>query len=136
MEENLYTPVGLRTLPAGDGHYIKKYGGDQWHRDSSYHQGTVWSWLLGVYADALIKTQGAKGKAKAKKIIAAFNYHLNEGCIGSVSEIYDADAPHHPRGCVAQAWSVAEILRVVKEYRLYGMMKRSKAIKVTPLPVT
>jgi predicted glycogen debranching enzyme len=118
VEEKLYTPVGLRTLPMGDERYVHNYGGDQWHRDSSYHEGTVWSWLLGPYADALIKVYGIKGKTKAKKIIAAFKYHLSEGCMGSVAEIFDADAPHHPRGCVAQAWGVAEWLRVMKEYGL------------------
>jgi glycogen debranching enzyme len=61
---------------------------------------------------------GIKGKTKAKKIIAAFKYHLSEGCMGSVAEIFDADAPHHPRGCVAQAWGVAEWLSVMKEYGL------------------
>ncbi len=119
VTEKLYTPVGLKSLPADDVHYVNHYGGDQWHRDSAYHEGTVWSWLLGAYVDAVIKVYGAKGKTKAQKIISKFKYHLNEGCIGSVSEIFDADAPHHPRGCIAQAWGVAEILRVVKDYQLY-----------------
>jgi predicted glycogen debranching enzyme len=118
VEEKLYTPVGLRSLPMDDEHYVHNYGGDQRHRDSSYHEGTVWSWLLGAYVDSLIKVYGIKGKTKAKKTIAAFKYHLSEGCIGSVSEIFDADVPHHPRGCIAQAWGVAEILRVIKEYGL------------------
>ncbi len=65
----------------------------------------------------LMKANGEKSKLKT--MIENFQYHLNEGCIGSVSEIFDADAPHHPRGCVAQAWSVAEILRVIKDYELY-----------------
>jgi predicted glycogen debranching enzyme len=119
IEEKLYTPVGLRSLPMEDAHYVRHYGGDQWHRDSSYHQGTVWSWLLGAYVDAAMKLNTKSGKLKAKKIVDDFKYHLNEGCIGSVSEIFDADAPHHPRGCVAQAWGVAEVLRVMKEYGLY-----------------
>ncbi|WP_460555737.1 amylo-alpha-1,6-glucosidase [Ferruginibacter profundus] len=119
VTEKLYTPVGLRSLPADDIHYVRHYGGDQWHRDSSYHQGTVWSWLLGAYVDAVIKVYGAKGKVKAQKIINDFKYHLSEGCIGTVAEIFDADAPHHPRGCMAQAWGVAEVLRVIKEYGLY-----------------
>jgi len=120
VEEKLYTPVGLRSLPGDDKYYVPAYGGDQWHRDSSYHQGTVWSWLLGPYVDALIKVQGTRGKEQAKKIIENFRYHLDEGCIGSVSEIFDADPPHHPRGCVAQAWGVAEMLRVIENYQLYG----------------
>jgi glycogen debranching enzyme len=117
VEEKLYTPVGLRSLPAEDAHYVHQYGGDQWHRDSSYHEGTVWSWLLGPYVDALMKVK--RQTSDAKKVIENFSYHLNEGCIGQVSEIFDADAPHHPRGCVAQAWGVAEVLRVMKEYELY-----------------
>jgi predicted glycogen debranching enzyme len=129
VEKNLYTSVGLRSLPKTDLHYVGVYGGDQWHRDSSYHEGTVWSWLLGPYVDAIIKVNGEKGKAKAQKVINDFKYHQNEGCIGSVSEIFDADAPHHPRGCIAQAWGVAEVLRVMKEYGLYGDVKKTKKRK-------
>ena len=127
VEENLYTPVGLRSLPKSDAHYIGVYGGDQWHRDSSYHQGTVWSWLLGPYVDALVKVKSKK--SKVKKVIDNFKYHLNEGCIGSVSEIFDADAPHHPRGCVAQAWGVAEVLRVIKEYELHDASEKKAPAK-------
>ena len=116
IEEQLYTTVGLRTLPETDKHYIPVYGGDQWHRDSAYHEGTAWSWLLGPYVDALIRVNDLRDKAE--KVINDFAYHLNEACIGSVSEIFDAKAPHHPRGCFAQAWGVAEILRVIKEYNL------------------
>jgi predicted glycogen debranching enzyme len=132
VEENLYTPVGLRSLPRSDSHYVPVYGGDQWHRDSAYHEGTVWSWLLGAYVDAIVKTQGTSGKAQAVKVIEDFKYHLNEGCIGSVSEIFDADAPHHPRGCVAQAWGVAEVLRVIKDYHLYDtkMEKEEEKMEV------
>jgi len=115
-EQQLYTPAGLRSLPANDERYIPVYGGEQYRRDSSYHQGTVWSWLLGAYIDALMKVKSEK--SKVKEIIDAFLYHLNEGCIGSVSEIFDSEAPHYPRGCVAQAWGVAEILRVIKEHGL------------------
>ncbi|MEP7164370.1 MAG: amylo-alpha-1,6-glucosidase [Ferruginibacter sp.] len=127
VEEKLYTPVGLKSLPADDGRYVGIYGGDQMHRDSSYHQGTVWSWLLGAYIDAVMKVEGKR--SKAKKIIDAFKYHLEEGCIGSVSEIFDADAPHHPRGCIAQAWGVAEVLRVIKEYDLSSERNKIKKIK-------
>jgi predicted glycogen debranching enzyme len=127
--ENLYTPVGLRSLPKSDGHYIGVYGGDQWHRDSSYHEGTVWSWLLGAYIDAIMKLRADSYEQRARKVIEDFKYHLNEGCIGSVSEIFDADAPHHPRGCVAQAWGVAEILRVIKEYNLYSIETGKKKME-------
>ncbi len=116
IAQQLYTPVGLRTLPATDKHYIPDYGGDAYHRDSAYHEGTVWSWLLGPYVDAIMKVHGSK--EKAQQVIRNFTYHLNEGCIGSVSEIFDAAAPHHPRGCVAQAWGVAEIVRVITDHQL------------------
>ncbi|MEJ8843627.1 amylo-alpha-1,6-glucosidase [Lacibacter sp. H375] len=115
VTSELYTPVGLRSLPQGDERYVGVYGGLPLKRDGSYHQGTVWSWLLGPYADAIKKTGITNSKKQIKKIIDSFAYHLNEGCIGSVSEIFDADAPHTPRGCVAQAWGVAEWLRIVKE---------------------
>jgi glycogen debranching enzyme len=124
VEEKLYTPVGLRSLPQDDSRYVCVYGGDAFKRDSCYHQGTVWGWLLGPYVDTLMSEpgfvglDGLSGKEKAKNVIERFQYHLNEGCIGSVSEIFDADAPHYPRGCAAQAWSVGEILRVIKEYDL------------------
>jgi predicted glycogen debranching enzyme len=127
VEEKLYTPVGLRSLPAEDVHYVHHYGGDQWHRDSSYHEGTVWSWLLGPYVDALMKVES--GKLKAESVIANFKYHLNEACIGQVSEIFDADVPHHPRGCVAQAWSLAEILRITREYELYDVEEKKAGKK-------
>lgn len=129
IKDELYTPVGLRTLPQSDVHYIHHYGGDQWHRDSAYHEGTVWSWLLGAYVDAIMKSGARGNKSEARKIIEDFGYHLNEGCIGSVSEIFDADAPHHPRGCVAQAWGVAEVLRVMVEYELYENMPPKKTAK-------
>lgn len=116
VERELYTRVGLRTLPVSDSRYIPHYGGDQWHRDSAYHQGTVWSWLLGPYVDALVKTNSNQEKISA--VIEGIQHHLEEGFIGSVSEIFDADRPHHPRGCVAQAWGVAEWLRVIVDYNL------------------
>lgn len=128
VEEQLYTPVGLRTLPRTDSRYVPVYIGDPYHRDSAYHEGTVWSWLLGPYVDALVKTPGLK--FKAQEVIDKFQYHLNEACIGSVSEIFDADAPHHPRGCIAQAWSVAEILRVIKDYQLYSLNMEKTELKL------
>src|SRR5450432_251433 len=116
IEDKLYTPVGLKSLTPDDIHYSGIYGGSAFKRDSSYHQGTVWTWLLGPYVDALVKTYGSK--IRAQEVINQFRYHLKEGCIGSVSEIADGDEPHLPRGCIAQAWGVAEILRVMKEYEL------------------
>jgi len=121
VEEHLYTPVGLRTLPSSDNNYQPVYGGDQFDRDSAYHEGTVWSWLLGPYVDALMVTEENRHDArmKANCIIKAFSYHLNEAGIGSVSEIFDAEPPHEPRGCIAQAWGVAEVLRVIIDYQLF-----------------
>lgn len=133
VEEHLYTPVGLKTLPGSDSHYIPAYGGDQYHRDAAYHEGTVWSWLLGPYVDALIRVQGARDKAR--QVIHNFRYHLNEAGIGSVSEIFDAEPPHSPRGCIAQAWGVAEVLRVIKEYQLYDVKIDKAVIKMEPTEV-
>lgn len=118
IEENLYTPVGLRSLSPLHINYKPIYGGDQLSRDSAYHQGTVWSWLLGPYIDAIIRYNGLKGIEKAKRIIHSFKFHLMEAGIGTVSEIFDAEQPNSPRGCIAQAWSVGEILRVYKSYGL------------------
>jgi len=112
----LYTPVGLRSLSPDDPSYTSCYEGDSFKRDSCYHQGTVWSWLLGAYVDALIKI-GVE-RSLVRNVIENFTHHLNEACIGSVSEIFDADPPHSPKGCVAQAWGVAEVIRVIKEYGL------------------
>jgi predicted glycogen debranching enzyme len=123
VEKQLYTPVGLRSLSKTNSSYIPVYRGDQWHRDSAYHQGTVWSWLLGPYIDALEKMSE---REKVPKVIENFKYHLDEGCIGSVSEIFDAEAPHQPGGCVAQAWGVAEILRVMKDHNLYQLKRVQK----------
>ena len=118
VSAQLATPVGLRSLSPKDPRYAGSYEGDILKRDSSYHQGTVWTWLLGPYIDAIIRFDPVSGRQKAEQIIRGFSYHLQEACIGSVSEIMDGDAPHHPKGCVAQAWGVAEILRVIAEYQL------------------
>jgi predicted glycogen debranching enzyme len=118
VSEKLLTTWGLRSLNAENKEYKPHYGGDPWHRDSAYHQGTTWSYLLGIYIDALIYLEGNDGRSKAKSIIRTFYNHLDEAAIGTVSEIFDADMPHTPRGCFAQAWSVAEILRVALEYQL------------------
>lgn len=130
VTEHLYTPVGLKTLPRSDRNYQPVYGGDVYHRDSAYHEGTVWSWLLGPYTDAIMKVHGNSGRVLAQKVIDNFSYHLNEACIGSVSEIFDAEPPHHPRGCVAQAWSVGEILRIMRDYRLYDSQTQAAETKM------
>lgn len=116
VERELLTPRGLRTLSPNDPNYISRYEGDPRRRDGAYHQGTVWPWLMGPYLTAYIKTFGKKtGRKFATAWFEQFNEHLNEACLGQVSEIFDGDAPHTPRGCVAQAWSVSELLRATSE---------------------
>jgi predicted glycogen debranching enzyme len=118
VEEHLYTPVGLRSLSPHDYGYYGSYQGDWRRRDASYHQGGVWSWLLGPYVDVMMRVSGDHAHRLSQTVIHNFMYHLEEGCIGSVSEIFDGDAPHYPRGCISQAWGVSEVLRVIEEYNL------------------
>ncbi len=113
--DRLYTPFGLRSLAPQDPDYRPVYAGNVLQRDSAYHQGTVWSWLLGPFLTALVRIHGAEGKARGKKLIEAFKPHLEDAGIGSISEIFDAAPPHAARGCIAQAWSVGEILRAYTE---------------------
>ncbi|HEY2974725.1 MAG TPA: amylo-alpha-1,6-glucosidase [Pyrinomonadaceae bacterium] len=116
VERELLTPRGLRTLSPNDSRYIGRYEGDPRSRDGSYHQGTVWPWLMGPYITAYVKTFGEKpGRKFAADWLGNFDDHLREACLGQVSEIFDGDPPHTPRGCVAQAWSVAELLRAAVE---------------------
>jgi predicted glycogen debranching enzyme len=105
----LLTSYGVRSLSPRDAGYIGRYAGDQWRRDASYHQGTVWAWLLGPFVRAHYRVYG--DASLAQSFLAPIAEHLASGCIGSVSEIFDGDAPHIAAGCFAQAWSVAEILR-------------------------
>jgi predicted glycogen debranching enzyme len=106
----LLTPVGLRSLAPGHPDYKPTYLGDLRARDAAYHQGTVWGWLIGPMIDAWLRVH-PEDRAGARRLLEGFTRHLDEACIGSVSEIFDADDPYTPRGCVAQAWSVAEVLR-------------------------
>lgn len=116
VERELLTPRGLRTLSPADPNYIGRYEGDPGTRDGAYHQGTVWPWLMGPYITAYVKTFGRKaGRKFAAKWLESFDPHLHEAGLGQVSEIFDGDAPHNPRGCIAQAWSVAELLRAIIE---------------------
>jgi predicted glycogen debranching enzyme len=117
VERDLFTPYGLRSLSPSDSRYRGHYEGDSVARDSSYHQGTVWAWLLGPFFDAYLKVNGNGKKAQdqVRTWLQTFSGHLTEAGVGHVSEIFDGDPPHHPRGCFAQAWSVAEILRAVVE---------------------
>ena len=113
VERELWTPVGLRSLARQHPDYKPTYHGDLLTRDAAYHQGTVWSWLIGPYVDAWRKV-GSRSRAETRALLAGLVEHLGEAGIGSVSEIFDAEAPYAPRGCIAQAWSVAELLRVWK----------------------
>lgn len=115
VEKHLLTPVGLRSLSPESEAYRPIYEGDQLSRDGAYHQGTVWSWLMGPYADAKLKTDPEKGKEKVKKIMLKAFKHLEEAGVGNVSEIFDGQSPHTSQGCIAQAWGVAEWLRVYLE---------------------
>lgn len=108
--EHLLTPVGLRSLAPGDPEYKPRYDGDLRARDAAYHQGTVWAWLIGPFVDAYLKVY-PDDRANARKFLEGFVPHLGEACLSSISEIFDAEPPYTPRGCVAQAWSVAEVLR-------------------------
>jgi predicted glycogen debranching enzyme len=115
IEEKLGTPVGLRTLSPDHPDYHAAYEGDPMDREAAYHQGTVWTWLLGPYITALVRIQGAAGRKKALGIIRELQPRLAEAGIGSLPEVFDAEAPHSPRGCFARAWSVAEVLRAYVE---------------------
>jgi predicted glycogen debranching enzyme len=110
VRSRLLTPVGLRSLAPGHPDYKSRYFGDLRSRDAAYHQGTVWGWLIGPFVDAWMKTY-PEDRAGARALLDGFDAHLGEACVGSISEIFDAEAPYVPRGCVAQAWSVAEVLR-------------------------
>ena len=115
IETNLLTPVGLRSLAPSDPRYVPRYEGGVLQRDGSYHQGTVWPWLLGPFVEAWVRVRGdslqARREARAR-FLTPLRQHLEEGGLGHVSEITDADAPHAPRGCPFQAWSVGEALRL------------------------
>ena len=110
VETKLLTPLGLRTLSPDDPQYKPIYAGDLRSRDGAYHQGTVWAWLIGPFIDAWLKVH-PHDRATARKFLARFPEHLSEAGIGTISEVFDAREPHNPGGCIAQAWSVAEVLR-------------------------
>jgi predicted glycogen debranching enzyme len=111
VEAELLTPVGLRSLSPRDVQYCPVYTGSPFERDSAYHQGTVWAWLIGAFVDAYRKVY-PDDENRVEEILAGFKNHLTGAGAGQISEIFDADAPFRPRGCIAQAWSVAEVLRV------------------------
>ena len=108
--KRLLTPVGLRSLAPGHPDFKARYFGDLRARDAAYHQGTVWAWLIGPFIDAWLKVH-PNDRAGARRFLEGFVPHLSEGGLGTISEIFDAEPPYTPRGCIAQAWSVAEVLR-------------------------
>ncbi|MBI3507602.1 MAG: glycogen debranching enzyme family protein [Proteobacteria bacterium] len=110
VERDLLTPVGLRSLAPHEPNFRQRYDGNLRDRDAAYHQGTVWAWLIGPFVDAWLRVH-PEDKAGARRRIDGILVHLSDACVGSVSEIFDAEEPFTPRGCVAQAWSVAEALR-------------------------
>jgi predicted glycogen debranching enzyme len=106
----LLTTYGLRSLSPDDPAYHGEYGGDPVHRDRAYHQGPAWAWLAGAYAEAYHRVYwDLEG---ARSLLRPFEHHLRDAGLGTISEIFDGDPPHPPRGCIAQAWSVGEVLRV------------------------
>ena len=117
IERDLLTPYGLRSLAPSDPQYRATYEGDALSRDTAYHQGTVWAWLMGPFITAYMKVNDRNPQAReqAARWLSGFREHLSEAGLGQISEIFDGDEPHRPRGCIAQAWSVAELLRVAVE---------------------
>jgi glycogen debranching enzyme len=117
VQEQLLTPYGLRSLAPSDPQYHGLYTGDGVGRDGAYHQGTVWPWLMGPFITAYMKVEGGSTAARtqAEKWLSPLKNHLSDAGLGNISEIFDGDAPHRPVGCIAQAWSVAEVLRAAVE---------------------
>jgi predicted glycogen debranching enzyme len=110
VERELLTPVGLRSLSRSHPDYKRNYHGDLLTRDAAYHQGTVWSWLIGPYLDALLRVRPSDVDG-ARRALDGLIVHLGDGAVGTINEVFDAEEPYTPGGCVAQAWGVAELLR-------------------------
>jgi predicted glycogen debranching enzyme len=117
VKEHLLTPYGLRSLAPSDSRYRGRYTGDGASRDGAYHQGTVWPWLMGPFITAYVKVNAGSESARrqAEVWLAPLKDHLTDAGLGHISEIFEGDAPHRPVGCIAQAWSVAELLRTTVE---------------------
>jgi len=117
IQQHLLTPYGLRSLAASDPQYRGRYTGGPAERDAAYHQGTVWPWLLGPFITAYIRVHGGSdaARAQAAQWLRPMQDHLSDGGLGHISEIFEGDPPHHPCGCIAQAWSVGEVLRTYVE---------------------
>ena len=111
VRDRLLTPVGLRSLSPGHRDYKPQYYGDLRARDAAYHQGTVWGWLVGPFVDAWLRVHPGDKAGARQYALEGFAAHLGDAGIGTLSEVFDAEPPYTPRGCMAQAWSVAEVLR-------------------------
>lgn len=120
VERKLFTPKGLRTLSPHAPDYKGKYEGDQATRDTAYHQGTVWPWLLGAYVEAQFKLHGKNALPLAESIVESLQEDVDIHGICSVAEVYDGDPPQRPNGCISQAWSVAELIRIVRMIEKYS----------------
>ncbi len=129
--QTLLTSYGLRTLSPHDPRYRGDYGGDRVRRDGAYHQGPVWPWLIGAYVEAHARIHGDPAAALA--LLRPFAEHLADACLGSISEILEGDPPHQPRGAVAQAWSVAEVLRVWRKLAREAAIMTAESAEVAEL---
>jgi predicted glycogen debranching enzyme len=131
VQRELVTPYGLRTLAPSDSRYSGMYVGDRRSRDHAYHNGTVWAWLLGPYVTACRKAQSSSDYELRNRLVSLFTQQITQAGLGTVSEIFDGDLPHTPRGCIAQAWSVAEPLRAYVEDGLQVRPKHEKEVLKT-----
>ena len=139
VQQHLLTPYGLRSLAPTDPQYRGRYEGDGVSRDGAYHQGTVWPWLMGPFITAYIKVHdgAASARQQAEKWLAPLQEHLSDGGLGHISEIFDGNAPQRPVGCIAQAWSLAEVLRAfVEDIRAIESRKGNDARETVRAGVT
>jgi glycogen debranching enzyme len=136
VQQHLLTPYGLRSLAPSDPQYRGRYTGDRVSRDGAYHQGTVWPWLIGPFITAYLKVKGGNESARrqAAEWLAPLQDHLGQAGLGHISEIFDGDPPHHPAGCIAQAWSVAEVLRAAVE-DIHAIRPQEKTLSTTVVAI-
>jgi glycogen debranching enzyme len=131
VHQELLTPYGLRTLARGDSCYIGICAGDRSSRDRAYHNGTVWPWLFGPFITAFLKAKGYtefRRECALNLISPLLSKQVFEAGLGSISEVFDGEPPHKPRGCIAQAWSVAEPLRAYVEDVVQNRPKHEKEV--------
>jgi predicted glycogen debranching enzyme len=120
VRRELLTPVGLRTLAPGEPGYRGRYAGPQFVRDEAYHNGTIWPWPIGAFLSAYLRVHKNSPAAKdqCRKWLQPLIDHMEENCLGQIAEIFEAEEPYRPVGCCAQAWSVAEVLRLAVELEM------------------